>query len=330
MSSTSIRRTQRQFEHTQAQLDDRKRRARDLLEQLGVPTQPPPSAPVPRVRVRVLQERSYPGGGGRTRTVRVGDELVTEEANLQSYVESGFAELIGPAPPEPVPEPRPFGEVGQAPYFYWYEDVAAGKCPSEWEEWGIELPTEKDRPSLLAALWNAALVYSADFETRLAADAAYQARLGSPTVPPDEARGWPMDTLLMLTESFPPEDSIARQRKTRKDAQKAGGAEKYARGIQAAVTEVYRKGMTERECWEALREVDGEAFTVKGARYEFYLDLGENEIAAACETHDQTGRARSIKRTSFQPYFARARNRSRGSSTDPKGAQAEGRARTSS
>lgn len=309
MSRTSpVDPIQRQFESFQTRLEVRKRGARQLLEQHGVPTRPPPTAPVPRVRVRLLQERSYREGGGRTTTLPVGAELITEEANLEGYVESGLAELIGPAPPRPAPEPRPYGEVGQAPYFYWYEAIAAGKRPPEWEESGIELPPEKERPSLLAALWNAALVFSADFETRLAADAAYQARLGSPTVPPEEALGWPMESLLLLAQSFPPEDTIARRRKTRKDAQKAGSAAKYARGIQAAVDHVYRDDMTEQQCRAALLALLGLGFETEGGRHEFYLDSAEDKGVAIVQRDLDTGGERSLQCGSLHPYFVRARD----------------------
>jgi hypothetical protein len=95
---------------------------------------------------------------------------------------------------------------------------------------------------------------------------------------------------------------------TRAHPGKAGATKKYARGIQAATAKVYRAGMSEQDCWEALGGVEDETFPVEGAVYEFRLDRRETEIVTAWQTDDRTGRERSIKRTSFHPYFVRARD----------------------
>ena len=112
---------------------------------------------------------------------------------------------------------------------------------------------------------------------------------------------------LGLLASMDPGDLIRGARQLHQ-AREAGRKEKYARGIQAAVDEVYREGMTEEACWEALSEVDGCEFTVEGSKYVFYVDRRGDAITAACQTEDRNGQERSIQGTSFHPYFVRARD----------------------
>lgn len=95
---------------------------------------------------------------------------------------------------------------------------------------------------------------------------------------------------------------------TQAHPRKAGSSAKYARGIQDAVSHVYRDGMTEQQCWEALGEVEDQTFTVEGAEYGFRLDWLGAEIVTAWQTEDRTGHERSVRRASFHPYFARARD----------------------
>lgn len=113
--------------------------------------------------------------------------------------------------------------------------------------------------------------------------------------------------VLSLLTNMAPADLI-RGRATVVNARAAASSEKHARGIQAATAEVYRAGMTEQECWDALREVDGELLTAEGIDYEFFLDRAGEKVAAACQRVDRTGDERSIKRGSFRPYFVRARS----------------------
>ncbi len=67
--------------------------------------------------------------------------------------------------------------------------------------------------------------------------------------------------------------------------------------------------MTEEACWQALRSVDDEFFTVDRTEYEFYVDRTGDNLTAACQTEHHTGRQASIRRPSFHRYFVRARNR---------------------
>jgi hypothetical protein len=114
---------------------------------------------------------------------------------------------------------------------------------------------------------------------------------------------------LGLLASMDPEHLIRGARQLAQ-AREAGSKSKHALGIQAAVDHVYRPGMTERECWEALQDVDEESFKVAGISYEFYLDRNGDEVTAACQRNDRTGEGRSIKPGTFYRYFVRAQDAS--------------------
>lgn len=286
--------------------DKLKREANELLEKHGVPTRPPAPQPIPRVRVRVLEEAFFRTIGDRRARALPGQEFLIKESDFEAYNERGLVDRIGAAPPEIPPQPRAVGEVPEPPYFEWLDEISKGQMPPEWEAQGLELPPKSEREPMMAALWNAALVYNAAFELRMAEQLVFEARSGHATVPPEEALLWPLQTLAILNLSFSPEDSLRRY-KARIDSRKAASARKYGRGIQAAVNSVYQDGLSEQECWEALQGVDEEPFEVEGTRYEFFLDQLGDQIIAACQRDDRTGRERAIKRGAFYRYFARAR-----------------------
>ena len=304
LRASSIHEFQRNLRPLAAFFEERKREARELLEEQGLPLEPTPPEPVARVRIRVLQERTFPRERGEGRTVHVGEELITDEANLRGYVESGFAELIGRASSRPAPKPRSFGD---------------GTVPPEWDQWQHELPAKEwKRRGLVDALSNAALVYKADSDFQMVADIAYQASQGFATVAPEVAALWPMEILLFLAQSFPAKELIRLRGQRPEAAAKAGGSRKFARGIQAAVNHVYRDGLTEPECWEALlaligrdvpeAELDNGWYVleaVEEGRYEFMLDHHDEKTPVTVRD-TETGRTRTIKRVSFRPYFQRA------------------------
>lgn len=287
-------------------LEELKQQARALLERQGVPTRPPTPAPIPQVRVKVLADGQFRITSGKRIRGRPGQKLVIAERDLPALAERGLARWIGAAPPEQPAEPRAFGELTSPPYFDWLQEIDGGKVPAQWEEWGITLPTESSRPAIMEALWNAALVYNAEFELQMAAGAAFDAHRGSSGIPPEEALLWPIETLMHLNLDFSPTETLRRY--NLRSARKAGSAPKYKRGIQAAVDRVYRDGMTEEACWQALRGASEELFTVGDKEYEFYVDGTEDEVTAACQIEQRTGRQGSIRRPSFRPYFVRASN----------------------
>ena len=312
LRASAIRELQRNLKPLAEFFEERKREARESFEELGLPIEPPPPEPVARVRIRVLRERTFPSAAGEGNTVHVGEELVTDEANLQGYVESGFAELIGPAPSRPAPRPRSFGD---------------GTLPPEWEQWQHELPAKEwKRRGWLDALSNAVLVYKADSDFQMVSEIAYQAGQGFASVAPEVAALWPMEMLLFLAQSFPAKELIRLRGQRPEAAAKAGGSKKFARGIQAAVNHVYRDGLTEAQCWEALltvigrdvpdAELDKGWYTledVEEGRYEFMLDHHDHK-APVTVRDTETGRTRTIRRASFRPYVKRAREQARTSS----------------
>ena len=297
---------QKKLKPVEELFDKLKREANELLEKHGVPIRPPAPQPIPRVRVRVLEEAFFRTTGGRREPALPGQELLIKESDFEAYNERGLVDRIGTAPPETPLQPRAFGEVAEPPYFEWLDEISKGQMPPEWEAQGLELPPESEREPVMAALWNAALVYNAAFELRMAEQLVFEARSGHATVPPEEALLWPLQTLAMLNLAFSPEDSLRRY-KARIANRKAGSAPKYARGIQAAVNSVYQDGFSEQACWNALQDVGEDHFEVQGTCYEFYLDRLGDQILAVCQCDDRTGRERSIKRGAFYPYFARAR-----------------------
>lgn len=302
----------------EASLDELKGEADELLKQYGIPTQPACGEPIPQVRVRLLQDLTLPAGTGTTRTCHAGDELVMEKAHFQSELDRGRVELIAPADARPAPTARPFAGSGVAPYFDWFNALSAGQVPDEWAERGIKIAFEK-RSGVLAALWNAALVYSVDAELRKAVGVAIQARHGSAHVPVEEALLWPTQALLTLLQHFPSEKA-AKSWQTRQDNRKAGESAKHARGIQAAVGHVFRDGDTIEQTWKRLHtfirvgasrdEVDDGWYTpeeIEGGRYKFEVD-GSGETAVVGQLDTETHKKRRIKRSTFAKYVRRARD----------------------
>ena len=301
-------------------LDELKRDADQLLERYGIPTRPARRKPVPRVRVRLLQDLTLPAGAGTARTFRAGSELVMEKARLQSELDSGRVEFLGPADARPAPAALPFGESGLAPYFAWFHALSAGEIPAEWAEQGIKVAPEK-RTGVLAALWNAALVYSVNAELAKVIGVAIQARRGSAHVPVEEALLWPTQALLTLLQHFPSEEA-AKSLQTRQNNRRAGASAKYARGIQAAVELAYREGETVEQTWKRFRRIVGDGAPadefedgwyipdeIEDGGYKFAIEgSGDKTVVREFDIDRQKGRG--IKKSTFEKYVRRARDSS--------------------
>ena len=111
---------------------------------------------------------------------------------------------------------------------------------------------------------------------------------------------------LGLLASMDPEHLIRGARQL-VHAREAGSAAKYARGIQAAVDHVYRPGMKEQECQDALLALIREGFEAENGRYELYLDSADGTVVIVQRDLD-AGLERSLQLGSFHPYFVRARD----------------------
>lgn len=200
--------------------------------------------------------------------------------------------------------PTAFGEVKLlqareilADHFYYGEILGLGQLMLERGLWrgllGVGcIPTESDEPPPSSP--------PADREQIVEAAVALRRSL------PDFLGA--IQLILGVLTNLNPADLI-RGRATLVHARNASTSKRYARGIQAAVNHVYRDGMTEQECWEALEAVDGRRFQLESRKYTFQMDTGDDGEGCVYEFTgtEWTKQERSVNRKSFYRYFKRAK-----------------------
>lgn len=193
----------------------------------------------------------------------------------------------------------------------WSAELAEGRFPEQWREWGVKQPGEKQRQRLLNELSYASLVASLGTEVAAAMGASYGRDQTAESL--TRVVGVLAQVLGLLSEIDPRHvlQGIDQLRHLEKVQPSCPGP-----GIQAAVDSVYQTGFTEEATWQALvklAEEDNE-FVVEDRHYSVRVDRIGDVVAEVYQVEhsdtssdDGASGERPLKRGSFNPYFQRAR-----------------------